>query len=281
MPKLRVMALAATLAGLTVFPAAGQDTTADTVIATVNGTEITMGHMIVARAQLPQQYQQIEAALLFDSLLEQLIQQTVLSQTTEGSTRRVDLTLENQRRTLLAGEALEAVVAEAVTEEKLQAAYDAKYTGQNPELEYNAAHILVESIEDAQAIKAELDGGANFETLARERSTGPSGPNGGALGWFGPGMMVKPFEDAVRGLEPGQVSDPVETQFGWHIVRLNETRVQEAPTLEDVQAELASELQQTTVETHIETLVSSASITRAESGSFDPAALADLSLVAE
>ena len=142
-----------------------------------------------------------------------------------------------------------------------------------------ARHILVDSEAACLELKKEIEAGADFGDVAKKNSTCPSGAQGGDLGSFGPGMMVKPFEDAVRVLEPGQVSDPVQTQFGWHIVRLNETRVQEAPALEDVQAELATELQQTTVETHIETLVSSATITRAEAGSFDPAALLGITLI--
>ena len=73
-------------------------------------------------------------------------------------------------------------------------------------------------------------------------STGPSGPSGGELGWFGPGMMVPPFEEAVMAMEVGAVSEPVETQFGWHVITLNDTRSQAAPPLDEVREELAEEI---------------------------------------
>lgn len=276
--------LAAALAGACLaLPVAAQDeaTTADTVVATVNGTEITMGHMILARSQLPQQYAQLPTDVLFEGILDQLVQQTVLGQTVEGEPRRVRLAMENQRRTLMAGEILEDLVAEAVTDEALQAAYDEKYANAEPELEYNASHILLESQEDAQAVREELDGGADFAEVAKAKSTGPSGPNGGDLGWFGKGMMVKPFEDAVIALEPGQVSEPIETQFGWHVISLNETRVKEAPPLEEVTEELASELQRDAVDARIAELTEGAAITRTEAGTIDTSVLDDLTLLNE
>lgn len=83
----------------------------------------------------------------------------------------------------------------------------------------NASHILVGSLTEAQAIQNKLSAGAVFEDLAKEASTCPSGRNGGALGEFGRGQMVKPFEDAAFALAVGSISEPVQTQFGWHIIR--------------------------------------------------------------
>jgi len=80
-----------------------------------------------------------------------------------------------------------------------------------------------------------LADGADFATLAKERSTGPSGPRGGELGWFGTGQMVPEFEQAVIGLEDGAVSEPVQTQFGWHVVKRNDSRNKSAPSLDEVQ----------------------------------------------
>ena len=129
-----------------------------------------------------------------------------------------------------------------------------------------------------EAIRAELDGGADFATLAAEKSTGPSGPNGGDLGWFGLGMMVKPFEDAVLLLQPGQLSDPVQTQFGWHVIKLMETRAATAPTLEETRDELAGELQQKAVESEVTALTEAAAITRNVEG-IDPAVLKNTTLI--
>ena len=151
-------------------------------------------------------------------------------------------------------------------------AKDGHDSSATPGKEFNAAHILVETEEEAKALKAELDGGADFATLAKEKSVGPSGPNGGDLGWFGVGMMVKPFEDAVVGLEPGQVSDPVQTQFGWHVIKLNETRDAAAPSLDEKREELEGELRSAAVESHVRELTEGAEIVKMVDG-IDPAIL--------
>ncbi|MFG6608911.1 peptidylprolyl isomerase [Sulfitobacter sp. 1A12057] len=263
------------LAAAVALPVAAQDEPGlDTVVATVNDTEITLGHMIVARASLPQQYQQLPEDVLFKGLLDQLVQQTALADSFTGELPpRVTLSLENETRSLTAGEAIEGVMAEDVSDEELQAAYDAQYSDAEPEPEFNASHILVETKEEADAIKAELDGGADFAELAKEKSTGPSGPGGGSLGWFGPGMMVPAFEEAVAGMEAGSVSEPVETQFGWHVIKLNETRTAEAPALEDVREELETQVRQTNVQEAIESLTDSAEVDRSAAEGVDPSVL--------
>ncbi|MFG6566760.1 MULTISPECIES: peptidylprolyl isomerase [unclassified Sulfitobacter] len=263
------------LAAAVALPVAAQDEPGlDTVVATVNDTEITLGHMIVARASLPQQYQQLPEDVLFKGLLDQLVQQTALADSFTGELPpRVTLSLENETRSLTAGEAIEGVMAEPVSDEELQAAYDAQYSDAEPEPEFNASHILVETKEEADAIKAELDGGADFAELAKEKSTGPSGPGGGSLGWFGPGMMVPAFEEAVTGMEAGSVSEPVETQFGWHVIKLNETRTAEAPALEDVREELETQIRQTNVQEAIESLTDSAEVDRSAAEGIDPSVL--------
>jgi peptidyl-prolyl cis-trans isomerase C len=249
------------------FPARAADPTADTVVAVVNGQEITLGHMISTRESLPAQYQELEDAVLFDGILEQLIQQTALAEEGESNlTKRDLLALENQRRTYLAGAVLDRSADSAVTEEALNAAYDAKFAAAEPSKEFSAAHILVETEEEAKALKAELDGGADFAALAKDKSTGPSGPNGGDLGWFGLGMMVKPFEDAVLALEPGQVSDPIQTQFGWHVIKLNETRMAEIPSLDDSRAELEGDLRSKAVEARVVSLTDNATIEKMVEG---------------
>lgn len=274
---LSALAVSAALA----LPAAAEDAPdADTVVARVNGEAITLGHLIIARATLPQQYQQIPSEVLFDLILDQLIQQNALKQAREGDVpRHVELSLENERRSLLAADAIETIMAGAASEEDIKAAYDAKYGDGFGGDEFNASHILVETEEEAQAIKEELDGGADFAALAREKSTGPSGPNGGELGWFGLGRMVPEFETAVLALEPGQISDPVQTQFGWHVIALNDKRKEKAPELDEVREELANELRQQAVEARVQELVDAAEIDRPEIEGLDPALLENLDLV--
>ncbi|SFG91667.1 peptidylprolyl isomerase [Sulfitobacter dubius] len=263
------------LAAAVALPVAAQDEPGvDTVVATVNDTEITLGHMLVARATLPQQYQQLPDDVLFKGILDQLVQQTALADSFTGELPpRVTLSIENETRSLTAGEAIEGVMAEDVSDEELQAAYDAQYKDAEREQEFNASHILVETKEEADAIKAELDGGADFAEIAKEKSTGPSGPGGGSLGWFGPGMMVPAFEEAVAGMEAGSVSDPVETQFGWHVIKLNETRTAEAPALEDVREELETQVRQTKVQDAIESLTEAAEVDRSAAEGIDPTVL--------
>ncbi|SNX72281.1 peptidyl-prolyl cis-trans isomerase C [Cereibacter ovatus] len=269
----RGASLAAICAVALAAPVRAADPTADTVVATVNGQNITLGHMIALRAGLPEQYQGLPDDALFKGILEQLVQQAALSQAIEGSvTKRDLLSLENERRGFLSAVALRKVVEAAVTDEALQAAYDARFADAAPQTEYNASHILVETEEKAKGLKAEIDGGADFAQLAQEHSSDGAAANGGSLGWFGLGMMVKPFEDAVVAMKPGEVAGPLQTQFGWHLVKLNETRIADAPTLDEMRDELASQIEQEAVNSHIEAVTAKATVTRPGEG-IDPAVL--------
>ncbi|MCA2006071.1 MULTISPECIES: peptidylprolyl isomerase [Tritonibacter] len=253
---------------------------ANTVVAKVNGEEITVGNMIVARAKLPAQYQSLPDDLLFKALLDQLIQQTVLKQQLHGDTPEyVRLSVEHEERSLLASDVIESVMEDAQTEDAIRDAYDARYSSDDGGDEFNASHILLESEEDAVSIKEQLDAGADFAALAKESSTGPSGPNGGELGWFENGRMVPEFEAAVAEMRPGEVSDPVQTQFGWHIIKLNDRRKLEAPDYEDVREEIGLELAQQAVEDRINQLTASATIDRPEIENLEPSVLRDMSLI--
>lgn len=263
------------------LPAQAQDAlTADSVVATVNGTEITLGHMLMVRASLPDQYQQLPDDILWDGILDQIVQQTVLAQKNDGEeSRRMKLALENERRSLMAAGVIEEIVASAVTEETVQAFYAQSFLQAEPTREFNASHILVETEEDAAAIVEELKAGADFAEVAKAKSTGPSGPNGGALGWFGPGMMVPEFQSAVEALDVGAISGPVQTQFGWHVIILNETRNKEAPALESVRADIEAQLSQIAVSEQIDALTSTATITRTAKEDVDPSVLSNLDLL--
>ena len=260
------------------MPVQGQD--ANTVVATVNGKSITLGHMIVARAILPEQYQQLPNDVLFEGILKQLVEQTLLAGAFDGTLpKRIPISLENEQRSLIAGETLEVVLSQALSEDAVKAAYDAQFADAEPSKEYNASHILVETEEEALAIQADVDGGADFATVAKAKSTGPSGPNGGSLGWFGKGAMVPSFEAAVVGLEVGAVSAPVQTQFGWHVIILNETRNTNAPELDAVRAEIEGTLRQKAVTIKIEELREAATIDQSGVEGLDPSILSDLSIV--
>jgi len=153
--------------------------------------------------------------------------------------------LELQRRGLIAqvvaGEFFSNV---QVSEEEILAEYETQ-AAIAPPLQFKARHILLESQGEANTVIAELDIGGNFEDLAKTRSKGPSGPDGGDLGWFSPSQMVKPFSDAVQALEDGKyTTTPVQTDFGWHVILREGSRAVEAPTLDSVREAIVSNLQQ-------------------------------------
>jgi len=275
------LALSAVLLSLSLAaPVRAEDPTAATVVAVVNGVEITLGHMIAARSALPPQYQSLPDDVLFNGVLEQLIQQTALAQAGEGEETRGDLLMiENQKRAYLSGIVLGKVAETAVTDEALKKLYDEKYATAEPAKEFDAAHILVETEEEAKAIKADLDKGGDFAAIATEKSKDRgSAANGGALGWFGPGMMVKPFEDAVAVMEKGAISDPVKSDFGWHIIKLNDTRLAAVPAFDEVKEELAGDLRQQAVEAKVTELTKAAKVEKKADG-IDPAVLKNSALI--
>jgi peptidyl-prolyl cis-trans isomerase C len=273
-----LMAAAIAITSTTLF--AQEDLTADTVIATVDGAEITLGHMMIVRESLPEQYQKFPDDQLFTGILEQLIQQTILATIDDGpDSLRTQFTLENDRRLMRASNAVDAISAEAVTEDAIQAAYQEQYDGSELGNEFNASHILVETEESALNIIAKAKEGTDFSNLAKEFSTGPSGPSGGQLGWFGPGMMVPPFEEAVVTMEKGQISGPVKTNFGWHVIKLNDLRSLSAPELESVRQDISAKLQRDAVAAKVTEIQSLVDIIIADTTEIDPAVLNDTSLL--
>lgn len=248
-------------------PLAAEEPTADTVLVTIDGTEITLGHMLALRAGLPPHYAQLDPQTLFDGILDQLTNQALLANSMEGKlSKRSQLSIENETRAIAASEVIDTMFSGGLSEEEIQAAYQRNYVDTDPEVEYRAAHILVETEDEARDLVKQLSEGADFAALARKFSTGPSGPNGGDLGWFAKGVMVDEFFDAVAALQPGEVSQPVQTQFGWHVIKLHETRSQDQPSLEDVREALESELREERFEAHMEELRSKATIERTDLG---------------
>ncbi|WP_323767426.1 peptidylprolyl isomerase [Antarctobacter sp.] len=286
MSKTLMKLSAAALALCVAFPVQAQDTpaeiTVDTVIATVNGTDITFGHMLMARASLPERFKGAPTTELWEGLLERLIQYEALSQSDKAEeTYRVALALDNEKRELMAAEAMQTIADGAVSDAAIAEAYKAGYVDAVQGVEYNASHILVETEEKAKELVAELEGGADFAELARGNSTGPTGPNGGLLGWFGKGRMVAAFEEAVVTMEPGDLSAPVQTRFGWHVIKLNETRAVDAPPLEEVRAQLEQQIKQDAVQAYIKELVEGGEVTRLDYKEIDTSILNNLGLLAD
>ncbi|MFU8865810.1 MAG: peptidylprolyl isomerase [Rhodobacterales bacterium] len=265
-------------------PVVAQDTAesapdADSVVATVNGTEITLGQMIMARTTLPEQYLALPDDVLFTGILDQLIQQSVLAQTAgDEMPARVRISLENERRALLAASVVDDILQGAVTQEALQQAYDEAFADAEPSREWNASHILVDSQEEALELIERLEAGEEFADLAQEASSDSSAASGGELGWFASGMMVPDFEAAVVSLEVGAVSAPVQTQFGWHVVKMNETRLRDVPTLEAVADELRPQIERAAVQARLDELTEAATVERSVDD-LDPALIKNLDLL--
>ena len=241
---------------------------AGTVLATVNGAPITLGSVIAMRDRLPPQYQNLPDETLLKGLVDQLVDQqllaTALSASPETDPLAVKLAVENERRTVLAGIAANTAVEGAVDDAKVQAAYDKMVAAFQPQPEFNAAHILVDSEEKAKALKAEIDGGKDFAEVAKENSSDGSAANGGDLGWFGKGQMVPAFEEAVVAMKVGEVSGPVQSQFGWHLIKLNETRETTPPPLDQAKPEIEAELKQAALEARLTELRGTATIVTPE-----------------
>jgi peptidyl-prolyl cis-trans isomerase C len=228
-------------------PAAPAQPDPNAVVANVGNETITEADLGFAAEDLAQELQQVppdqQRAFLVTVLIDmkvmaQAAKQQGMDQTDIFKRRLAYLEERALRRAYFAEK-----VAAAVTPDAVKAAYDKFVAGFTPEDEVHAEHILVNSEDDAKAIKAQLDKGANFEELAKEKSTDPSAKqNGGDLGFFSKGQMVKPFEDKAFSMEVGQVSDPVQSQFGWHIIKVVDKRKSSPPSLEQVQQQIGQQL---------------------------------------
>lgn len=262
---------------LPLAPAMAQD--AGTVVAKVNGIDITLGELITMGQRMSEQGQPITAdAATWQMMLDQLVRQTAVASAHGDHLNAADrANLELQRRAYLASVALEKVAEPEPTAEEIQAAYDKFFGASEPQTEYSAAHILVATEDEAKAAKAEVDGGADFGTVAETRSTGPSGPNKGDLGWFTADQMVAPFAEAVKAMKKGDISEPVQTEFGWHVIKLNDTRVVEPPKLDEVREQLVQQVRRDKVEAEIERLMGEAKIEKTEG--LDPKLLENAELL--
>ncbi|WP_036286279.1 peptidyl-prolyl cis-trans isomerase [Methylocystis sp. ATCC 49242] len=228
--------------GLAALLAAGAPANAK-VLAKVNGVEITDDDLKLAMEDLgPGIPRQLEGkardAYVLDFLVdEQLVVQKAqadkLAETPEFAKKLAYLRDKALMETLLGN-----VAKQAATEAAIKQTYDEAAKNQKPETEYHAHHILVGSEEDAKKALARVKGGEDFAKVVAEVSK-DSGPKNGDLGWFTKDRMVPEFADAAAKLEPGQISDPVKTQFGWHIIKLDEKRPKAFPPLDQVKDQVA------------------------------------------
>ena len=279
----KLSGLCAALALLAAFgqPSLAQTTppTADTVVATVNGATITLGDVIVTRLVLPAQYQTLPDEELFPGIVDQLVQQEALRQTLgDKLSKKSMLAITGLARSYLSNEVLLAGTKDAVSDAEIQKAYDAKYKDMAPSLEYNVAHILVDSEDKAKALLAEIEAGLPFADAAKANSIDGNAANGGDLGWIGLGATVKPFEDAVVAAPVGKATGPIKTDFGWHLILVAESRNKAAPPLADVQEQITAEVRKAAIDAYITAITDKATITRTLEG-IDPALSKDVTLL--
>lgn len=219
----------------------------DPIAATVDGHAIHLSEVEQARTLLPQQVQAQPMELVYDILLDSLINSRL------AASKARDLGLHEQpefkqRMARIGEQILERMllaqyIEQRVTEDSLAERYAQIKEELAGQKEIHARHILVKAEDVASALIEKLDDGEDFADLAREYSIGPSGTEGGDLGWFGPGQMVPAFEEAANTLDPGSYSEkPVETQFGWHVILVEEKRPITVPEFAQMRPALVNEL---------------------------------------
>jgi peptidyl-prolyl cis-trans isomerase C len=258
--SLASLGLAIGLSALAVSPLAAQETKPadaaaapapapvdpNAVIATVDGKPITEADLTLAEGELSRQFAQLPAEQRRAAALSAAIEIKVLS--AKAIADGLDKDPEFQRRVAflqqraLHGELVEKEVVGKITDAEIRARYDKEIAAQPPVNEVHARHILVKTKEEADAIVKKLDAGEDFQKLANENTKDPSGKtNGGDLGFFGPGQMVPEFEKAAMALEVGKYTkEPVQTQFGWHIIKLEDKRQQQPPAFDQVKDQAKS-----------------------------------------
>lgn len=250
---LRAVGLIAAVTTLTATPLLAQPA------ATVNGAEISSNVFdmyLASRIQKPaSEATEEERANILSELKDIYLLTTQPKAKELANSPRTKAQLELQSRGILAqAVAAEYLQSNQATEEEIKAAY-ARQVELSPPLEFKARHILVETQGEAESLITELEKGADFAKLATEKSTGPSGPNGGDLGWFSPNQMVAPFSQAVSKLQDGSfTSAPVQTQFGWHVILREGSRPTAPPTLESVRDMLKQRIEQEKLQKYIEGL---------------------------
>ena len=214
----------------------------DPVLAKVNGSEIRASDVALAEEELGASLQQMDPATKKDNVLGFLIDMKIVAKAAE------DKKVENNedfkkrlvftRNRLLMDSLLASEGKAATTDEAMKKVYDEASKQIAGEQEVHARHILVETEDEAKAIKAELDKGADFAELAKKKSKDPGASDGGDLGFFTKEQMVPEFSAVAFTLEPGKISDPVKSQFGWHIIKVEEKRNRKAPDFEQVKAQI-------------------------------------------
>src|SRR6476661_3717748 len=258
---------------LTGAPLRAED--ANPVLAKVNGAEIRQSDVALAEEELAPSLAQMDPATKKDNVLAFLIDLKIVAKAAE------DKKLENSddfkkrlafaRSRLLMDSLLATEGKSATTDDAMKKVYEEAAKQIAGEQEVHARHILVETEDEAKAVKAELDKGADFAELAKKKSKDPGASDGGDLGFFTKDQMVPEFSTAAFALEPGKISDPVKSQFGWHIIKVEEKRNRKPPEFDQVKAQIETYVTRKAQADYVGKLRESAKIERTDQAAATPA----------
>ncbi len=269
----------AALLAAPVGPSYAQDS--DPVVARVNGVDIRQSDIAFAGEEIGGNIPNMPPEQKRDYLINYLVDVAVMSQAAEqqklADRPEVKHRLAFDRNRLLMESMLQDAGRAALSDAAEHAVYDEAIKQAKSEEEVHARHILVPTEDEAKAILAQLKGGADFATLAKEKSKDPGAADGGDLGYFTKGQMVPEFATVAFKLDKGQLSDPVKTQFGWHIIKVEDKRMKPTPTFEQVKGQIENYVAHRAQAQLVEKLRSAANVERldkptARDPSLNPAA---------
>jgi len=245
------------------------------IVAQVNQEEISLETLIHAINDLPKEIQSQPFLSYYEDLLERVIDIKLISQEAEkinlADDASVQAAIEYVTEKILMQAYLAKYVQENITEESLKNSYKNYIADVTSREEVKASHILLDTEVDALLVIKQLNNDESFEELAKMKSKGPSGPSGGDLGWFGRGQMVPAFENEAFNLAPEEISqNPVQTQFGWHVIKVFEKRIPEAPSFESVKVKLIQDNERRLISKRIQELRKVASIEKMTSNELEP-----------
>lgn len=239
----------------------------DQVVATVDGNKVFLIDVKEAQKSLPAQYKKVPFEMIYPALVDSIIDAKLASNNARIRNLDQDPEFKKQMRRIedqmLQRVVLTQEMEAGITDEALEKSYAKLVKSFAKKEELRARHILVKTEEEAKEIIEKLKGGADFAALAKEKSTGPSGAGGGDLGFFAKGQMVPEFDKVVFDLKPGELfGDPVKTQFGFHVIKVEERRKKEVPPFEKVKEQLRAEISQSLGAAYVEGLREKAKIVR-------------------
>src|SRR6202795_4702361 len=262
------------LAGL---PARAED--ANPVLAKVNGAEIRQSDLNLAEEELGPSLAQMDPATKKENVLAFLIDMKIVAKAAEGKKieDRDDFKtrLAFTRNRLLMDSLLAVEGKAATTDEAMKKVYEDASKQITGEQEVHARHILVETEDEAKAVKEELNKGADFAELAKKKSKDPGASDGGDLGFFTKDQLVPEFSTVAFTLEPGKIADPVKSQFGWHIIKVEEKRGRKAPDFEQVKSQIETYVTRKAQADYVAKLRETAKVERMDQAAADPAAKTD------